>query len=172
MCKGAFTNYVDKILAFFDHLHTFVDIFYGMNVDKKWIFKATYLPCLVNVFCEQPLTWLYVSLLRSLEFFIGKGFSRPYEKIRPENVIKIHFMKFNLNFHIHKFNKRLPLCLSKVLWKIDIMKSLPFSRFHWSYTMYFLKYLYKYLLPVRVLFNGPLLNFNFFCFSKKSLPCS
>ena len=34
--KGSFTNYVDKILAFFDHLPPYVDIFYGINVDKKW----------------------------------------------------------------------------------------------------------------------------------------
>ena len=32
---GAFTNYVDKILASFDHLPPCVDIFYGINVDKK-----------------------------------------------------------------------------------------------------------------------------------------
>jgi hypothetical protein len=33
------TNCVDKILGFFfDHLPTCVDIFYGMNVDKKWTF--------------------------------------------------------------------------------------------------------------------------------------
>ena len=36
--KGSFTNYVYKILAFFDHLPTCVDIFYGMIVDKKWTF--------------------------------------------------------------------------------------------------------------------------------------
>ena len=37
--RGSFTNYVDKILAFFDHLPPCVDIFYGMNVvDKKWTF--------------------------------------------------------------------------------------------------------------------------------------
>ena len=36
--KGSFTNYVDKILVFFDHLPTCVDIFYDMNVDKKWTF--------------------------------------------------------------------------------------------------------------------------------------
>ena len=35
---GSFTNYVDKILAFFDHLPPCVDIFYGMNIDKKSIF--------------------------------------------------------------------------------------------------------------------------------------
>ena len=34
--KGSFTNYVDKILAFFDHLPPCVDIFYGMNIDKNW----------------------------------------------------------------------------------------------------------------------------------------
>ena len=41
-CKGLFTN--NKIFAFFDHLPPCVDIFYGMNVDKKWTFWTTYLP--------------------------------------------------------------------------------------------------------------------------------
>ena len=36
--KGSFTNYVDKILPFFDHLPSSVDNFYGINVDKKWTF--------------------------------------------------------------------------------------------------------------------------------------
>ena len=37
--RGAFTNYVENILAFFfDHLPPCVDIFYGMNVEKKWTF--------------------------------------------------------------------------------------------------------------------------------------
>ena len=53
--QGLFTNYVDNILTFFDHLKPWVDIFYGINVDKKsghlW---TTYLPRLVNVVCEQP----------------------------------------------------------------------------------------------------------------------
>ena len=30
---GSFTNYVDKFLAFFDHLPPFVDSFYHINVD-------------------------------------------------------------------------------------------------------------------------------------------
>ena len=34
--KGSFTNYVDNILPFFDHLPSSVDNFYGINVDKKW----------------------------------------------------------------------------------------------------------------------------------------
>ena len=42
--KESFTNYVDKILSFFDHLPPSVDIFYFMNVDKKWTFWTTY-PC-------------------------------------------------------------------------------------------------------------------------------
>ena len=51
--KGLFTNYVDKILTFFDHLPPYVVIFYGLNVD---IFGSpSYLPRLVNVVCEQPL---------------------------------------------------------------------------------------------------------------------
>ena len=36
-------TYVDKILALLDHLPSCVDIFYGMNVDKKWKF-LDYLP--------------------------------------------------------------------------------------------------------------------------------
>ena len=41
--KGSFTNYVDKILAFFDHLTPFIDIFYLINIDKKLTF-LNYLP--------------------------------------------------------------------------------------------------------------------------------
>ena len=48
-----FTNHVDKILPFFDHLPPFVDIFYGTNVDNV---LTTYLPCFLNVLCELPLT--------------------------------------------------------------------------------------------------------------------
>ena len=49
--KGVFTNYVDKILAFFDHLPPSVDIFYGMNVENKWTF-LDYLPTLS---CKRSL---------------------------------------------------------------------------------------------------------------------
>ena len=52
--KGAFTNYVDKFLAFFDHLSPSVDIFYLIMIDKKPKFLTTYPPPLVNVVCEQP----------------------------------------------------------------------------------------------------------------------
>ena len=53
---GSFTNSIDKILTFFDHLPPCVYIFYGINVDKKWTFLTTYLPRLVNVVCERPLS--------------------------------------------------------------------------------------------------------------------
>ena len=49
--KGSFTNYVDKILAFFYHLPTCIDIFYGMNVDKKW----TFLDHLPTSSCKRSL---------------------------------------------------------------------------------------------------------------------
>ena len=49
--RGSFTNHVDKILAFFDHLPSFVDIFYGMNVHKK----RTFLDHLPNSSCERSL---------------------------------------------------------------------------------------------------------------------
>ena len=45
--QGAFTKYVDKIVAFFDHLSVY--IFYGITVDKKSIFSTTYPPPLVHV---------------------------------------------------------------------------------------------------------------------------
>ena len=50
---GAFTNYVDKFLPFFDL--TYVDIFYFINIDIKSTFWTTYPPLLVNVVCERPL---------------------------------------------------------------------------------------------------------------------
>ena len=37
--KGPFTNYVDKILASFDHLPFSVDIFYGIN-SRYSVYKA------------------------------------------------------------------------------------------------------------------------------------
>ena len=52
---GSFTNYVDNILVFFDHLPPCVDNLYVMNVDKNGHFKTTYLPRLINVVCERPL---------------------------------------------------------------------------------------------------------------------
>ena len=40
--QGSFTNYVDKFLAFFDHIPPSVYIFYLMNVDKNQHFLTTY----------------------------------------------------------------------------------------------------------------------------------
>ena len=48
--RGSFTNYVDKVLTFFDHLTSSVDTFYLINIDEKLIF-LNYLP-LVNIVCE------------------------------------------------------------------------------------------------------------------------
>ena len=39
--KGLFTNYVDKFLAYFDHLPPCVDMFYLINVDKIQHFWTT-----------------------------------------------------------------------------------------------------------------------------------
>ena len=55
----SFTNYVDKFLAFFDHLPPSVDILPYNGWQKAEIFD--YLPGpppLVNVVCEQPLKGL------------------------------------------------------------------------------------------------------------------
>ena len=51
LSRGPFTNYVDKILASFDHLPPCVDIFYGINVDKKW----TFLDHLPTSSCKRSL---------------------------------------------------------------------------------------------------------------------
>ena len=48
---GAFTNYVDKFLAFFDHLTPCVDIFYLINVDKN----KTFLDYLPTSSCKRSL---------------------------------------------------------------------------------------------------------------------
>ena len=58
--KGSFTNYIDKILAFFDHLPPCVDIFYGITIDKKWSF----LDHLPTSSCKRSL-WMTSN---SLEF--------------------------------------------------------------------------------------------------------
>ena len=44
-------NYVDKILALLDHLPPCVEIFYGMNVDKRW----TFLDHLPTSSCKRSL---------------------------------------------------------------------------------------------------------------------
>ena len=58
--RGAFTNYVDKFLDFFDQLPPCVDIFYLISVDKNKHFWTTYPPPLVNIVCERPLGYLYL----------------------------------------------------------------------------------------------------------------
>ena len=49
--QGVFTNSVDKIFAFFDHLPPCIDIFYGMNVRKK----LTFLDHLPTLSCKRSL---------------------------------------------------------------------------------------------------------------------
>ena len=49
--QGSFTNYVDKILAFLDHLPPCVDVFYLILVDKKW----TFLDHLPTSSCKRSL---------------------------------------------------------------------------------------------------------------------
>ena len=62
---GAFFNYVDKILAFFDHLptpgwHLWRNPFTVIreNLYTVDISSTTYLPRLVKVVCERPLVGL------------------------------------------------------------------------------------------------------------------
>ena len=75
--QGVFTNYVDKILAFFNHLPTCAYILYLINLDKRWNFWTNYPPLLVNVVCECPLTVLilyillkYISILPTIHDFL------------------------------------------------------------------------------------------------------
>ena len=80
--KGSFTNYVDKILALFDHLPPCIDIFYLMIVDEYRHFWTTYPPLLVNVVCERPgslrtyerlLIFVIISLIIRLDIFCSPG---------------------------------------------------------------------------------------------------
>ena len=52
--KGAFTYYVDKILSIYDRNIFFTLI--GENLNIVEIFITTYLPRLVDVVCECPLS--------------------------------------------------------------------------------------------------------------------
>ena len=60
---GSFTNYVDKILAF---LTTSVDIFYLMNIDKKW----TFLDHLPPFPCKRSLWTAPYPKIRRIFFFV------------------------------------------------------------------------------------------------------
>ena len=51
LIRGVVTNYVDKFLSFVDHLPTYVDIFYLINVDKK----STFLDYLPTSSCQHSL---------------------------------------------------------------------------------------------------------------------
>jgi hypothetical protein len=44
-------NYVDNSLGFFNHLPPYVDIFYGINIDKK----GTFLDYLPTLSCNRTL---------------------------------------------------------------------------------------------------------------------
>ena len=55
--KGHSQTTLTRFWLFLTNYPHCVDIFYGMNVDKKWTFWITYLPRLVNVVCERPLKY-------------------------------------------------------------------------------------------------------------------
>ena len=91
--KGAFPNYVDKFLAFFDHLPPSVYTFYLINVDKKLTF-LDYLPtssCQCSlwskyhiVMCNNQFWIFYLNLLYfiiSIYLFLNLFFSlgKPWE---------------------------------------------------------------------------------------------
>ena len=69
------TNYIDIFLVFFDHLPSYFDIFYLINLDKKSTFWTTYPPLLFNIVCECPLTsyvfhWILTSVKDGLKLFL------------------------------------------------------------------------------------------------------
>ena len=55
LVRGRSQTTLTRFWLFFDHLPPFVDIFYGINVDKCGHFWTTYRPRLVNVVFEGPL---------------------------------------------------------------------------------------------------------------------
>ena len=86
--RGSLTNYVDKLLAFFDHLtYIYSRHYYKMKiiciiVD---ISSAPYLPRLVNIVCERPLVGIRHGLLKAkAAALIGSipslGFTEEMEK--------------------------------------------------------------------------------------------
>ena len=119
MRGGPFTNYVDKSLAFFDHLLPCVDIFYSINVD---IYRPpTYLPRLVNVVCERPQTVklgrceLRCGQRKKLisSTFLDECFSNLSFWIKPKKFINFH--KGHLAQILRKFNGH-PFELLISLW--------------------------------------------------------
>ena len=67
------TNYVDKILAFFDILLPSIDIFYGINVDKK----LKFLESLTSSSFKVHIFWEGHKILRNLQltfdwYYIGQ----------------------------------------------------------------------------------------------------
>ena len=54
--RGRSQDAVTRFCLFFDHLPPSIDIVYGIIVDKRGHFWTTYLPHLVNVVCERPLS--------------------------------------------------------------------------------------------------------------------
>ena len=58
--KGAFTNYVGKILSLFDHVCMWVDKFFALNVDKNWHFSNHV--CMSS--CRRSL-WMAPSEIRA-----------------------------------------------------------------------------------------------------------
>ena len=60
--RGVFTNYVDKVLAFFDHLHPGLTC---STLTKSGHLWTTYLPCLVNVVHSTKFNLLKKLFLKS-----------------------------------------------------------------------------------------------------------
>ena len=79
-----FNDYVDTILAFFDHLPTFTWTFVTLTVDKIDIFWTTYPPLLVHVVIECPP---------------GAGHGRGYDEHHPaeRNVQKYNFIQISFS---------------------------------------------------------------------------
>ena len=63
---GSFTNYVDKILVFFNHLPPVLTFSMVYTLTKSGHVWTTHLPRHVNVVCERPLLLLLVRKLKIL----------------------------------------------------------------------------------------------------------
>ena len=69
--KGAFNNYVDRILPLFDPLSPCVDSFYTLSVDKNRHFLTPFPPHLVHIVIECPHTADQGNLLRGIVFVMS-----------------------------------------------------------------------------------------------------
>ena len=112
--KGTFKNYVDHFCPYFDHLPTSTWHFYLIGLlSKVDIWRATYLPPLVNIVIVRPLTWtvLDMMILEVLKTLTGHKVLIWLEKA--QLCFIFHFMILSYIFFISEWQVYFDLYLLK-----------------------------------------------------------